>query len=1288
MRSYRAPPARRTVFGPCSRLVVASSRAWFVLGFAVSAWFLSYPTGQASAQECADDTARLRTAEPIHLKSFSFEPGILAHIDGDTDLDLVVPTHNPPALAILYGGAGTSFSAPRFVDVSEGKPTEVAVGDWDSDQRPDLAALDPESGLVHTWFAQADGGFLESDAALDMGADPRRLRAVDLTNDGAPELVAIDGETRLLRIRINDNGSFHRFADLPTEHRVIDYAFSPLDEEPGVDLAILSRDGARIEIYSGDDAGEFVRLRFYLVQGEADRLSLLFPPDADVADLVVATKDGIQVFRNDGAGELSASPLIAAPAAGPDRKVHCADITGDGNPDVVTVKRALTAADLESFSPGTLLPRLGARLTDKEVNLAVGDLDGDGASDVVAFFPRPGVLHVLRSHSIDVRSDCNANGREDACELDGDPALDCDGDFELDECAIARGDASDCNDNAIVDDCELLRPVALSDEDGVETPDDPERIATADLDRDGDLDLVTTSRGHGNIAILLQIGNRSFAPARFVFRDRRTDFGGVCAGDVVGDDLPDIVALDSNGRQIRIFENEGELRFTEVDAIPLRNAPTDALLEDLDADGTLDLIVAEGGTDRFPNDRVSVFVNVDKVEFVDELELAVGSFPDTLLFADVIGDPRKDIVTLDRRSGTLSILRRLEDVQFAEAVSIAVPGEPAHAVLGHFNNDDRIDLAVASQSPPAVSIFFGNPEGSLTLDDEIGLGVPARHIATLDLDDDRDLDLAVSTGDEGLLSSLTNRGDGRFDVAVPETPLAHGEASADRMLVADIDADDHDDLVVVSKSSSSVWLHLDAALALHASDARYVPIGPTDVVAMVVGDFDGDDADDVVLYRTLCDTLEFFRGDGDEDVERSTALWPISDGSVDGTHAESLDWNGDGSLDIVVAHPAGEEILIAINAGDGRFTENFRIGTSAGMHDLSIADFDGRRRADLVGAVKNDDLDGVLVALRSADGSISSEELIRTPTGESVLATHAVDLDGDGLDEIVAAVQDDTLNGSPLGGGSLLVYRNLANGEFDLGARIATGRSPVDVASGDVDGDGRLDLVSINEQGSSASIAFGPIPLDLEDDEIVTTTQHFVSILPKSLALAQIDGYPGLEIVSAGATLDETIVLRHVDGNFERTSFGSDSRRTSAAIDIDGDGFDEILQIGKGSALQVRHNLTERDPPNDGDRDGIPDSCRHPVFRRGDVNDSEIVDLSDPVALLTYLFLGGPEPDCRDAADANDDEKLELTDAIFLLSFLFQGGPPPPPPGPHHCGVDPIRPDSQILDCAEYDTCP
>ena len=104
-------------------------------------------------------------------------------------------------------------------------------------------------------------------------------------------------------------------------------------------------------------------------------------------------------------------------------------------------------------------------------------------------------------------------------------------------------------------------------------------------------------------------------------------------------------------------------------------------------------------------------------------------------------------------------------------------------------------------------------------------------------------------------------------------------------------------------------------------------------------------------------------------------------------------------------------------------------------------------------------------------------------------------------------------------------------------------------------------------------------------------------------------------------------------------------------------------------AIALSTEGREEEPPLDVVtlRKGAP----RPPFRilRGDANSDLQLDVSDPVAILESLFVGG-DLLCQPAATAKGEgSRLLITDAIYLLTFLFGGGPPPEAPFPD-CGAD------------------
>jgi hypothetical protein len=81
---------------------------------------------------------------------------------------------------------------------------------------------------------------------------------------------------------------------------------------------------------------------------------------------------------------------------------------------------------------------------------------------------------------------------------------------------------------------------------------------------------------------------------------------------------------------------------------------------------------------------------------------------------------------------------------------------------------------------------------------------------------------------------------------------------------------------------------------------------------------------------------------------------------------------------------------------------------------------------------------------------------------------------------------------------------------------------------------------------------------------------------------------------------------------------------------------------------------------------GIPTDTSEGFFRiinylPGDATGNLVVDVSDAVFLLNYLFKGGPVPNPKSSGDVNQDCVVDVADAIYVLNYLFKGGNPPKP---------------------------
>lgn len=247
-------------------------------------------------------------------------------------------------------------------------------------------------------------------------------------------------------------------------------------------------------------------------------------------------------------------------------------------------------------------------------------------------------------------------------------------------------------------------------------------LAVADLTGNGNLDIVATNPGSGDVSVLLGNGDGTFQP------QRRYDAGdapnSVIIGDFNGDGIPDLAVLSTSYANsmlaILIGRGDGSFRAAQLITTPV-NASTgsDGLAAgDLNGDGKLDLLVTGG-----INQQSYIYLGNGDGTFTQSGNF-VGSGPG-LAVAEVNGDGIPDVVNANFASSTISYVLGNPDGSFTAApqgsisagvtpiaIAIADVGSPVtlpdgSTVLGP--PDGHLDLIVADSGVPQ-SVFSGPPE--------------------------------------------------------------------------------------------------------------------------------------------------------------------------------------------------------------------------------------------------------------------------------------------------------------------------------------------------------------------------------------------------------------------------------------------------------------------------------------------------------------------------------------------------------------------------------------------------
>jgi hypothetical protein len=101
------------------------------------------------------------------------------------------------------------------------------------------------------------------------------------------------------------------------------------------------------------------------------------------------------------------------------------------------------------------------------------------------------------------------------------------------------------------------------------------------------------------------------------------------------------------------------------------------------------------------------------------------------------------------------------------------------------------------------------------------------------------------------------------------------------------------------------------------------------------------------------------------------------------------------------------------------------------------------------------------------------------------------------------------------------------------------------------------------------------------------------------------------------------------------------------------------------ASMKIRFTANDADPQSIVEA-GIDDfklirvDCEEgPDYICGDADGNEIVNVSDAVYLITYIFAGGPAPDPLDAGEVDCNGIVNVSDAVYLITYIFAGGPVP-----------------------------
>lgn len=707
-------------------------------------------------------------------------------------------------------------------------PLTFAVpADLDDNGRDDLVSIDA-TGLLSSFLAGREDSYAPG-PVIQLAADPFALDVADLDGDGVQELV-VGHTSSAVSIVTSDGGeafeahvvetglSTHGFPSTQ------DLQLADLDLDGDVDLVAIDFEGFAVLLNHGD--GSFA------------------PPvvtHVGTAPTTALEAVAIADFDQDGVPDLALSRHCKSGCEPPGSPVagFLQTWLGDGQGGFAMSAELWLGATSKAFRP---------------VDLAVGDLDGDGALDVMAA--------VIRTHSVGtfpyalallnqgdgtfVQSAFESIGAYTSFQHVTLADLDADGALDAVFSQTTGGQVTvtpGLGDGTFADEFELPSSLAGS------------RHAIRDFDQDGLLDLLTTVPSYGQLGVALQRADGSFGgipqlPGFDLLAARvLEDFDGDGRLDMLRNELLDAGA---NEWALRFWRGTPAGTFEPGATVPTAGPLSGGLVADVDGDGLLDAILERNHgavLDVFLNEGDGAFsFAAEHVPPQDALGLRAGD-----LDADGLDDVVVSLTSIYSPAPRLLVLRSLGDGTFAEGMNVVLPQKVEDFRIHDFTGDGLLDVLATRTHNDSLVLLAGDGAGGLT--------------------------------------------------QVPAPPLP--DARSKYLYVADLDRDGLDDLVAtlidLTPSTSAPKAAASLAVWKRLGPGEFAPpqflFEPYALPSPVIVDIDADGFLDLAASVSW-GALRIFRGRGDLSFEPPEAY-----GALGGSgRPTAVDADGDGVAELLFDH--------------------------------------------------------------------------------------------------------------------------------------------------------------------------------------------------------------------------------------------------------------------------------------------------------------------------------------------------------------------------------------------------